>query len=114
MIDWMGLFWHGLWVTGLSVLLAVASYTSWMAVTRGQRWRQALAEAGPRLAMSLGALLFIAGAARSSRHGWEWALWLLLGVVMGLEARNAWREWRSASGAGTQMASNADHRKPER
>ena len=72
---------NSLWIAGLSVLLATASWASWVASVDEDQMRAILARPGARRAWGLGAALFCAGMAATGRAWWEWVLWGVLGVV---------------------------------
>ncbi len=76
MIDWGSLGTGALWVTGLAVMLAVASYAGWCARTGGRRLRQVWQ---PRfdLVLNGGALLLTLGWTLSEESEWQCAIGLV-------------------------------------
>ncbi len=84
MIDWWGVAGNGLWILGLSLLLATFSYRSW---ARSEATRvPPPAEAGASAFYNLGLVLFALGMLATSDAWWERAGWgavllLILGPV---------------------------------
>ena len=81
MIDWWGVASNGLWIAGLSTILAVVSYVHWWAHDQGLTLRQALTRNEFRFPFLIGALLFAVGLLATSRLWWErigWATVVLL------------------------------------
>lgn len=72
---------NGLWIAGLSLLLAALSWASWAAHAEGGRMRAVLARPGARAAWGLGLGLFCAGMAATGRAWWEWGLWGMLAIL---------------------------------
>lgn len=80
MIDVWGVAANGLWVVGLSVVVAALSWAYWCAVEEGTGISTALGRAGVRRAVDLGLAFFCAGLAATSRRTWERVVWGALGV----------------------------------
>jgi hypothetical protein len=78
---------HGLWIGGLSIVLAVLSGARWIAGEEGVRLGAVLARYGPRRALDVGAAVFCSGLAATGRVWWEQVLWALLAAVW---AARAW------------------------
>jgi hypothetical protein len=91
MIDVRAVAGNGLWVLGLSLVLAALSWARWVAHEEGARTRAVLARTGPRRAADLGLLLFCAGLAATSRRTWERVLWAVLAVAWVVQAAVAGR-----------------------
>lgn len=98
MIDVWGVVANGLWVLGLSVLLAALSWASWAASEEKVRFRAALARTGIQQALNLGLFLFCAGLAATGRTWWERVLWGLLAA--------AWVAQAWMTGRRTEIANN--------
>jgi hypothetical protein len=80
---------NGLWIAGLSVLLATLSWASWAASLEradGVRLGTVLDRPGLRRAWGLGLVLFCAGMAATGRAWWEWTLWLVVAVASAIYA----------------------------
>lgn len=86
MIDVWGVAANGLWVLGLSVLIAALSWARWVAQKEGLRCRAVLGRPKIQLVIDLGLLLFCAGLAATSRTWWERVLWGLLAVAWVVQA----------------------------
>ena len=71
---------NGLWIAGLSVLLAAWSWASWAASVGERRLRVMLVQPGVQRAVGLGMALFCAGLAATGRWWWGRALWAALAV----------------------------------
>jgi hypothetical protein len=69
---------NGLWVLGLSLVLAALSWAYWRALEEGERLRRALARGGPRRTVDVGVFLFCAGLVATSRRTWEGVVWAAL------------------------------------
>jgi hypothetical protein len=101
MIDWLGLAASSLWVLGLALGLAAASFACW--TSSGQKG------AGPpsrtswrvRAAFDVAGVLFSVGWAASSVEAWERLGWGLMGIALAIQSR---RDWRSR-GAGSRLDS---------
>jgi hypothetical protein len=99
MIDWAFVAVHGLWILGLSIVLAAFSYHDWLRQERGVPLRVQLREPGWRLPLYSG-LLLVASAfvLMRGRALWERALWAALGSSFAWDALAAWRETRARRG----------------
>lgn len=95
MISPWGILANGLWIAGLAVLLAGASWAHWRAGMERPRWRTMLKQAGIRRALNVGAGLFCAGMSATGRRWWEWVLWGLLALGFSLQA--VLGDWRKTS-----------------
>jgi len=75
---------NALWIIGLSLLLATASWASWAADRERVRVRTMLTHPGAQRAWGLGLALFCAGMAATGRAWWEWTLWggLAIGALV--------------------------------
>jgi len=71
---------NGLWILGLSILLAVWSYARYTAYEARVKTRDKLNEPKYALAVDLGLLLFVAGMAATETRWWARILWILLGI----------------------------------
>jgi len=86
MINWLSVIANGLWVAGLSVILAALSYTRWLAGQAGRSWGAELSQPGSLRVCLAGLFLVGLGLAGTSRSTWQVALAvaLLLGCVVAL------------------------------
>ncbi|WP_374689326.1 hypothetical protein [Promineifilum sp.] len=86
MINWLSVIANGLWVAGLSVILAALSYTYWLAGQAGRSWGAELSQPGSLRVCLAGLFLVGLGLAGTSRSAWQVALAvaLLLGCVVAL------------------------------
>ena len=80
MLDWPYILLSTLWITGLSLELAVLSMAYDNAAVDKQPFRSVLSRPGCRLALDLGMLLFCGGLAGLSPTWWQLLIWSLLGV----------------------------------
>jgi hypothetical protein len=81
MIDWPNLFFNALWIVGLAIALAAASYASWEASIYKDRLSARLRRTAILGALNLAGLLFALGLAGSSGRLFEKLLWLLLAAI---------------------------------
>jgi hypothetical protein len=79
-IDAVSLVANALWIAGLALLLAVLSWSHWIASTETTRFRLVLDRPRVQMALYIGLALFSAGLAATARSWWERVLWLLLTV----------------------------------
>ena len=86
MIDVWGVVRNGLWVIGLSVLLAVWSWARYAASQAGVKTKVKLDE--PRFAVALdgGLVLFVAGMAATEERWWARLIWIVMGIVVFIHA----------------------------
>ena len=71
---------NGLWILGLSILLATWSYARYTAYEARIKTRDKLNEPKYALVTDIGLLLFVAGMAATETRWWARILWILLGV----------------------------------
>lgn len=71
---------NGLWILGLSILLAVWSYARYTAYEAHVKTRDKLNEPKYALVVDLGLLLFVSGMAATETRWWGRILWILLGI----------------------------------
>ncbi len=93
MIDWLRIVAHGLWVTGLALILAALSYHTWLAGQEGRSLRRELAGASFQRAVLGGVLLVSIGLSAISRGLWPQLL--SAGVAIAAAVAVLWR-WRAA------------------
>lgn len=89
MIDVWGVIANGLWVLGLSTILAVWSVASYEASRTRRKTRQVLDTFNYALAVDAGLLLFLIGMVTTEDRWWARLLWVALGAVVIAEA--VWR-----------------------
>ena len=86
MIDWWMVAANGLWILGLSVLLAAFSYHDWLAGRTGRRRRDLFKECSFRFPWTTGMLLVCAGwGLGQAARWWEKSLWFVLAGWFGWE-----------------------------
>jgi hypothetical protein len=73
---------NGLWVVGLSVLLAAWSWARYAAQKAGVKTRDKLAEPWYALALDFGLSLFLAGMAATEERWWARLMWIAIGVTV--------------------------------
>ena len=92
---------NGLWVLGLSLVLAALSWAHWRAPEEGEGLRRALARVGPRRAVDAGVFLFCAGLLATSWRTWERVVWAVVAglwvVQAALAGRNGLRQRRKGT-----------------
>lgn len=71
---------NGLWILGLSLLLAIWSYARYVAHETGVRTRDVLGAAKWAALVDAGLLLFVSGMATTETRVWARVLWVLLGA----------------------------------
>lgn len=91
MIDWVGLAFGAMWVTGLALALTVASFASWEARQRGVRLRQLLGEPRFVVPMELGGTLFAIGLSYGAHPWWQVVLWVLVAAAFAYDAVAVYR-----------------------
>ncbi len=80
MIEWGSVAPNGVWLFGLSIIVAAWSYGSWDAARRRAPVRELLQEARYRAALWGGLMLICIGAALTSGRWWEYAAWGALAI----------------------------------
>ena len=78
MIDWVNLFGNALWILGLAVALAGASYASWESSLVEDKFLQVLNRRGYSLVFAASGLLFCTGLAVTSFGNWRFLVWTVL------------------------------------
>ncbi len=82
MIDVWDVVRNGLWIVGLSVLLATWSWARYAAYQSRVKVRAKLNELRYALALDVGLLLFVGGMAATEGRWWARLLWIGLGIVV--------------------------------
>jgi hypothetical protein len=100
MIDWRGLFVHALWLTGLAVVLATASFASYQASATGRRLRQTIVQPGLQRTLLLGMGLACLGWLLGEGPWWARLAWGLLAAFFVARAAWLWRREARARGHG--------------
>ena len=93
-IAWSRLLGNVLCILGLSVLLAALSVAHWTAGLTHTTFRQVLSQAPFRLAIVLGALLFISGMMLTDTAWWLKISWVAVMALAAWEGIAAGRDWR--------------------
>ena len=88
---------NGLWILGLSILLATWSYARYTAYEAHVKTRDKLNEPKYALVVDLGLLLFVSGMAATETRWWGRILWILLGVSIIIQRLLRIRELRTAT-----------------
>lgn len=101
MIDWTYVGTNGLWILGLSIILAAFSYHDWLAHETGQRRRDLFKRPSWRLPFSTGMILFCLGLGLGRQLAWwERMFWGALAFSfvwrLGRQLRSRRRTRRSA------------------
>ncbi len=93
MIDWQSVLFNGLWIVGLSVLLAALGYAYWAAGEQKRPLRLQLGSIGFLRAFWISMTFFCIGLAGTSLRLWETILW---GVLAAFSAFSLVRLGRQA------------------
>lgn len=88
---------NGLWILGLSILLAAWSYARYTAYETHVKTRDKLNEPKYALVVDLGLLLFISGMAATETRWWGRILWILLGISIIVQRVLRIRELQTAT-----------------
>ena len=91
MIDWPMVGRNALWITGLAITLAAASYNDWWRSLHGESWRHTWNTPRFLAPFNGGLALFSAGLALSSSRWWEIAIWAVLTLAFIVQAIVYWR-----------------------
>ena len=86
MIDIQSIILNGLWILGLSVILATWSYARYTAHRDRIKTRAKLNELKYALILDGGLVLFIAGMAGTENRWWARVLWFVIGIGVLVEA----------------------------
>lgn len=85
MIDVWSVAANGLWVLGLSILLATLSWAAWASTAGEAPLRIVIMQPRIRLGVDAGLLLFCAGLAATARTWWERLLWGALAAAWAVQ-----------------------------
>jgi hypothetical protein len=85
MIDVWSVAANGLWILGLSILLAALSWAVWASTAGDDRLRIVIMRPPIRLSVDLGFLIFCIGLAVTTQKWWGRALWAALAVAWGVQ-----------------------------
>ena len=77
MIPWWSVFFNGLWVLGLAILLAGLSFNYYISASEGRRFREQLQSSGFRQIFWLSFAFVAAGLAGTSDEIWTLVIWVL-------------------------------------
>ncbi len=118
MIDWPMVGRSALWITGLAIALATASYNDWWRSLHGESWRRTWSTPRFLAPFNGGLALFSAGLALSSSRWWEMAIWAALALAFIVQAIIYWRAgvlmgWDSEPGAASQEAESQGRNQEE-
>lgn len=102
MLNIWSIIFNFLWVFGLSVLLATWSYAYYQAHLQKRNVRDILDELGYALTLDAGLLIFIAGLASTEDRWWARLLWVILGLVVLVEAGMRLRNQTSGGEEGNE------------
>ena len=81
MIDWINLAFNALWVVALALVLAVFSYSSYLASENHERLRIVLQKKAPQAWFSAAGILFCIGLAGTSETLIYRIVWLVLALL---------------------------------
>ena len=90
MVDWWDVICDGLWISGLSTVLAAVSYVHWWAREQRMSLRQAIVRREFRFHLIAGTLLISLGLLATSQLWWErigWGVVVFLLLWRGLSNR---------------------------
>lgn len=85
MIDVWSVVANGIWVLGLSILLAALSWAVWAATAAEVKFRIVMMRTPIRLTVDASLLLFCAGLTATARTWWERVLWSALAIAWGVQ-----------------------------
>ena len=88
---------NGLWILGLSILLATWSYARYTAHEAHIKTRDKLNEPKYALVTDFGLLLFVSGMAATEARWWGRILWILLGISIIVQRVLRIREQQTAT-----------------
>ena len=92
LIDWRMVFFSGLWISGVAVILTAFGFADYHASISSRRLREVVGRPGTRVAIHAGMMLFCLGLLGSSHSVWEGAAWGLLATGFLAYAAGAARE----------------------
>jgi mannose/fructose/N-acetylgalactosamine-specific phosphotransferase system component IIC len=79
MIDWYNLLTNALWISGVAIILATLSYSSWLASTKKEKFIQLINLSHPiQIMLNIGGLLCSLGLAATTEILWQRILWIFL------------------------------------
>lgn len=99
LIDWRMVFFSGLWISGLVLILTALGLADYQAVASSGRFREIVRRPGYRVAINAGLTLFCSGLLGSSRSLWEGVLWGLLAAGFLAYTAMAWRPIKKGQGS---------------
>ena len=92
LIDWVGVGFGALWITGLAMNLAVFSLADYRRSQTGQRLRDIWMQPGYQMTSNSGLAAFCLGLIGGARADWERLVWVGLGlgfIVFAVQAGRA-------------------------
>jgi hypothetical protein len=92
-VDWWQVFFHFIWIAGLSLLLAATSYAHYEARLKEESLTTILSLPNFDLATAVGLALFFGGLALVDQRWWARGIWLILVLAVGVIF---WRHRHSA------------------
>jgi len=94
LIDWRMIFFACLWINGLAIVVVMLGFAQYTAQRTARRFWNVFKESGYQVGLYAGLALFCLGLINSSRHWWETAIWILLGLCFSVSAFLAWRAYK--------------------
>jgi hypothetical protein len=94
MIDGWSLAASALWILGLALALATASFACWLPASRKTPGSKIHDTRSVRALLAGAGVLFSIGWGAGSSEPWERLVWCTLGVLLAIQL---WREWGSRS-----------------
>ena len=80
MIDWYNLITNAFWIFGCSIILATLSYSSWLASTQKNPFKEIIRQFNIQLLLNIGGALFALGLAGPTQIMWQKILWAILSL----------------------------------
>jgi hypothetical protein len=87
---WLALAGTGVWIVGLSTVLATASYCEWTSKITHRTRRESYAQPSCRMSLAFGMCLIGVGLLARADSYWRQALWSALTVVFAWDAYRAY------------------------
>lgn len=85
MIDWFSLLGNALWIIALALALSVISFARWEAHHLQDKLREILNQPKYQVLLNIAGAIFCIGLTISSDKTWEQILWLILGILFGMQ-----------------------------
>ena len=86
MIDWYSVGFGSLWILGLGLVVAVLSFSNYLASQQKRRFRQVLEMPACQIMIDLGLVFFCLGWIGSVSSTWERIVWAVLALIFAIQA----------------------------